>query len=104
MAIDNEAITGREIVYRGPLHYDLLARAFINSGNKRIKNMGSFLRSWRFANDGGAAAYSTPVTMIGFPVPFVSRQQVLELGLTAEGGHTMPGNIQLNYERVKTLK
>ena len=66
ITMDNEPITDREVVYSGQLHHDLLARAFINSGNKRIKNMGSYLRGWDDANDGGAAMYNK-ITVLGFP-------------------------------------
>ena len=64
--------------------------------------MGSYLRGWDNANDGDAAMYNK-ITVIGFPCPLVNRQQVLELELTA-GGNALCGAIQLNFERVKTIK
>lgn len=97
ITIDNEAITDRVITYGSQLHNDLMARAIMNSGNKRIKNMGAHLRNFNFPNDGSNDSLQ-PLCVIGFPVEFKNAQQLLELELNASSA--MKGLIQLNYERV----
>lgn len=97
ITIDNEAITDRVISYGSQLHNDLMARAIMNSGNKRIKNMGAHLRNFNFPNDGSNDSLQ-PLCVIGFPVEFKNVQQLLELELNAVSA--MKGLIQLNYERI----
>lgn len=97
ITIDNEAITDRVITYGSQLHNDLMARAIMNSGNKRIKNMGANLRDYNFPNDGSGNSLR-PLCVIGFPVEFKNVQQLLEIELNATSD--MSGLIQLNYERV----
>ena len=82
ITIDNEAITDRVISYGSQLHNDLMARAIMNSGNKRIKNMGTNLRNWNFPNDGSGNSLQ-PLCVIGFPVELKNVQQLLELELNA---------------------
>tara|TARA_R110000772_G_scaffold33944_1_gene82463 strand:+ start:76 stop:432 length:357 start_codon:yes stop_codon:yes gene_type:complete len=99
ITIDSEPLTDRKIDYKSSLHYDLLNKTIINSGNKKLKSLAQALRPWNYANTN--AALLPVVTLFAFPVQFKQTQQILELDL--EGNAALSGNIQLNYERVKQI-
>ena len=99
ITIDSEPLTDRKIDYKSSLHYDLLNKTIINSGNKKLKSLAQALRPWNYENTN--TALTPTITLFAFPVQFKQSQQILELDL--EGNAALSGNIQLNYERVKQI-
>ena len=105
-SIDDEMVYNRNVVYKGPLHYDLISNLYANQG-KVMKDLRESLEANQ-VNTGTAIGNQklnfADVTVVGVPIPLKNETSILGLELNGRaGGNNLSGKIVVYSEVIKQI-